>query len=129
MGGLALLLLAGLGRPVTPALARMTANEGVGGSFSTEVLDPPTAVSASAALLLRVNLSWTATVDVRATGYQVFRSTTNGGPYALVGTVPSRATTTFQDTVPLPGPYFYVLRSYFGSWTSVNSNQASVVAV
>lgn len=98
-------------------------------AFSTETLDPPTGLSASAALLLRVNLSWTATVDARATGYRVLRGTANGGPYAQVATIGSASTTTYQDTVPLPGQYFYVLRTTFASWTSVNSNQASLVAV
>jgi len=30
--------------------------------------------------------------------------------------------------VPLPGIYYYVLRTYYDSWTSSNSNQAQVVA-
>jgi hypothetical protein len=115
--------------PVQPALAVMTDNETVAATFSTETLDPPTSLTATAALLLRVNLSWTATVDLRATGYQVYRGTASGGPYTLITTITPRATTTYQDTVPLPGQYYYVLKTYFGSWTSVNSNQASVIAV
>ena len=122
-------MLAGIGRPVTPVLARMTDNETVASSFSTETLDPPTALAASAALLLRVNLTWTVTPDTRATGYLVLRGTASGGPYTEVATITSRATTTYQDTVPLPGVYYYVLRTYYASWTSVTSNQASVVAV
>lgn len=123
------IVLAGVGRPVTPVLARMTDNETVASSFSTETLDPPTALAASAALLLRVNLTWTVTPDTRATGYQVLRGTASGGPYTQVATITSRATTTYQDNVPLPGQYYYVLRTYYASWTSVNSNQASVLAV
>jgi hypothetical protein len=122
------LALVALVWPVQPALAVMTDNETVASTFSTETLDPPTSLTATAALLLRVNLSWTATVDVRATGYQVYRGTTNGGPYSLITTISPRTTTTYQDTVPLPGLYYYVLKTYFGSWTSVNSNQASVLA-
>jgi hypothetical protein len=113
---------------VQPALAILSDNEAVASTFSTETLDPPTSLTASAALLLRVNLSWTATVDARATGYQVLRGTASGGPYSLVATITSRATTSYQDTVPLPGQYYYVLKTYFDSWTSVNSNQASVIA-
>lgn len=129
----ALVILANLGFvslawPVQPALALMSDNETVASTFSTETLDPPTSLTATAALLLRVNLSWTATVDARATGYQVYRGTANGGPYSLITTVSPRTTTTYQDTVPLPGIYYYVLKTYFGSWTSVNSNQASVIA-
>jgi hypothetical protein len=122
------LAFAALAWPVQPALAVMTDNETVASTFSTETLDPPTALTATAALLLRVNLSWTATVDLRATGYEVFRGTASGGPYTQITTITSRTTTTYQDTVPLPSQYYYVLKTYFGSWTSVNSNQASVIA-
>jgi hypothetical protein len=123
--GLGLTLLAW---PVQPALALLSDNETVASTLATETLDPPTGLAAAAALLLRVNLSWTATVDLRATGYQVYRGTASGGPYTLITTITSRATTSYQDTVPLPGQYYYVLKTYFDSWTSVNSNQASVIA-
>ena len=126
---LAGVVLAGIGRPVTPVLALITDAETVASTFSTETLDPPTGLSASAALLLRVNLSWSVTPDTRATGYQVLRGTASGGPYTQVATVTPRTTTTYQDTVPLPGQYYYVLRTYYASWTSVNSNEASVLAV
>jgi len=123
------LSLATLAWPVQPALAIVSDTETVASTFTTETLDPPTGLAAAAALLLRVNLSWTATVDLRATGYQVYRGTASGGPYTLITTITSRATTTYQDTVPLPGQYYYVLKTYFDAWTSVNSNQASVLAV
>jgi hypothetical protein len=114
--------------PVRPALAILSEAETVPSTFTTTTLHPPTSLSASAGLLLRVNLSWTATTDPRATGYQVLRGTANGGPYSQVATVTSAATTTYQDTVPLPGVYYYVLRTYYDSWTSANSNQAQVIA-
>jgi hypothetical protein len=114
--------------PVRPALAILSETETVASTSTTTTLHPPTNLSAAAALLLRVNLSWTATTDPRATGYQVLRGTANGGPYSQVATVTSKATTTYQDTVPLPGIYYYVLRTYYDSWTSGNSNQAQVVA-
>lgn len=126
---LATALLAGLARPVPVTLALMTETETVAATMSTEVLDPPTNLNATAQLGLIVNLTWTATVDLRATGYQVLRGTSNGGPYTQIGTVTPRTTTTFQDLPVVPGTYYYVLRSYYGSWTSVNSNQRSVVAL
>jgi hypothetical protein len=126
---LANLVFIALAWPIQPVLAVMTDNETVASTFSTETLDPPTSFTATAALLLRVNLAWTVTVDARATGYQVFRATASGGPYTQVATVTPRSATTYQDTVPLPGQYYYVLRTYFGSWTSVTSNEASVIAV
>jgi len=114
--------------PVRPALALLTESETVDSTFTTTTLNAPTGLSAAAALLLRVNLSWTATTDPRATGYQVLRGTANGGPYSQVATVTPKTATSYQDTVPLPGIYYYVLRTYYDSWTSANSNQAQVIA-
>ena len=119
----------GLGRPVAWTLAVIGDIETVDSTFTTETLDPPTSLTATAVLFLTVNLSWVATVDTRATGYQVFRGTVNGGPYTQIGTVTSRTTTTYQDLPLVPGTYYYVLKTYFGSWTSVNSNQASATAL
>jgi hypothetical protein len=120
--------VAHLAWPLQPVLAILSENEVVQSTFTTTSLHAPTGLSASAALLLRVNLSWTATTDARATGYQVLRGTANGGPYSQVGTVAGKATTTYQDNVPLPGTYYYVLRTYYDSWASANSNQAQLIA-
>ena len=122
------LVLVGVACPVRPVFALLTESETVASTFTTTTLNPPTGLAAAAALLLRVNLTWTATTDPRATGYQVLRGTANGGPYSQVATVTPRTATSYQDTVPLPGVYYYVLRTYYDSWTSSNSNQAQVVA-
>ena len=122
------LVLVSVAWPVRPALALLTESETVDSTFTTTTLHAPTSLSAAAALLLRVNLSWTATTDPRATGYQVLRGTANGGPYSQVATVNPKTATSYQDTVPLPGIYYYVLRTYYDSWTSANSNQAQVIA-
>jgi len=124
----AFLVLAGLAWSPRPALALLSESETVASSFTTTTLQPPTGLAASAALLLRVNLSWIATTDARATGYQLLRGTANGGPYTQVATVTPKTAATYQDTVPLPGIYYYVLRTYYDSWTSASSNQAQVIA-
>ena len=129
----ALLLAALLGVDVAwpgrIAVARMTDVETVAATFTTEVLDPPTSLDATATLGLIVTLTWTPTVDTRATGYQVLRSTTNGGPYTQINTVTPRTATSYVDLPLVPGTYYYVLRTYYGPWTSVNSNQDSVLAL
>ncbi len=122
------LVLVSIAWPVRPAFALLTESETVDSTSTTTTLHPPTGLAAAAALLLRVNLTWTATTDTRATGYQVLRGTANGGPYSQVATVTPKTATSYQDTVPLPGVYYYVLRTYYDSWTSSNSNQAQVVA-
>ena len=126
---LATVLLAGLGRPVPVTLALLTETETVAATFTTEILDPPTNLNATATLGLVVTLTWTATVDARATGYQVLRGTASGGPYTQIATVTPRTTTTYVDLPLTPGNKCYVLRSYYGSWTSVNGNEDCVFAL
>jgi hypothetical protein len=119
----------GLTLPATTTVALLGDAETVAATVSTETLDPPTSVDATALLFLTVSITWVATVDSRATGYQVLRSTTSGSGYAVIGTVTPRTATSYTDLPLVPGTYFYVVRSYYGSWTSVNSNQDSVFAV
>jgi hypothetical protein len=126
---LAIAFLLALAHPVSPALARMTDVETVASTLSTETLDPPTSLDATAALGLVVTLTWTPTVDSRATGYQVLRGTSSGGPYTQLATVTPRTATSYVDLPLLPGTYYYVLRTYYGGWTSVTSNQDSVFAL
>ena len=76
-----------------------------------------------------MDITWTPTVDLRTTGYRVMRGTTSGGPYSLVGTVASRTMKSFTDLPLVSGTYHYVVRTYYGSWTSVNSNQDSAFAL
>jgi hypothetical protein len=82
----------------------------------------PTGVTATAAGANQINLSWTASSG--ATGYNVYRSTTSGGPYTLVG---SSATTSFSNTgLACNTGYFYVVRATnSGTCESGNSAQAS----
>jgi hypothetical protein len=120
---------AGLTLPTSTTLAILGDTEAAASTFSTETLDPPTSVNATAILFLTVSLTWVATVDVRATGYQVLRSTTSGSGYSVVATVTPRSATAYTDLPLVPGTYYYVVRSYFGSWTSANSNEASVVVL
>jgi hypothetical protein len=135
MAGLALAVAmaivgsSGLTLPATSTLAILGDIEAAASTFSTETLDPPTGVNATALLFLTVSVTWVATVDTRATGYQVLRSTTSGSGYTLVGTVTPRSATSFTDLPLVPETYYYVVRSYFGSWTSVNSNEDSAFAV
>jgi len=80
----------------------------------------PTGVTATAASQTQINVSWTASAG--ATSYNVLRSTTSGGPYALVGTSP---TTSFADTgLTCNTAYFYVVQAV-GACASANSAQAT----
>lgn len=68
-----------------------------------------------------VGLAWTAVSG--ATGYQLLRSTVNGGPYTQVGS--SVGNTTSDATASCGTTYYYVTRATNGSCVSGNSNQVS----
>lgn len=105
-------------------------NAGGAGANSAEVLvqplDPvevpvvPTAVTAVAGNA-QVNVGWSAVAG--ASSYQVKRSTTNGGPYAVLA---SSVNASFVDGGVTNGvTYYYVVAAVGAAGTSANSMQAS----
>jgi len=70
----------------------------------------------------KVDLSWSAVTD--ATGYNVKRSTTPGGPYTTIAT--GVTGTTYTDTTVTNGTtYYYVVTAVNAGVESANSNEAS----
>jgi hypothetical protein len=117
-------VLVGLTAAKAPTtLARLTGQGTSTYSMSTDTLAPPTGLAASGPTIAA--LTWTASNDAYAAGYQVLRSTTSGSGYALVKTVTPGSSTSTTDS-PGNGVFYYVLRSSFQNWLSVNSNEASV---
>ncbi|MFL5775358.1 MAG: hypothetical protein ACJ76W_03700 [Chloroflexota bacterium] len=92
-------------------------------SLATDTLAPPTGLAASGTVT--ATLSWTPSNDAYAAGYEVRRSATSGSGYSLVSTVTPGSATSTTDS-PGAGTFYYVLRSYFQNWRSVDSNEASV---
>jgi hypothetical protein len=120
----ALLVAASLGAaPIS--LARLTDAASSTKAVGSDTLDPPSTLGATGGTL--ASLTWTATPDTYAAGYDLQRATTSGGPYAVVGTITPRTTVATTDSPSASGTYFYVLRSTLQSWQSVISNQASAV--
>ncbi len=73
-----------------------------------------------------VNLSWNATVG--ASSYDLLRSTTNGGPYAVIAS--NVAGTSYLDTTVLNGTnYYYVITAVNTGGQSSDSAQASAMPV
>jgi len=93
-------------------------------TLTTDTLDPPISLAASV-VGSDIRLDWTPTNDTYATGYRVFRSATSGGPYTEIHTVTPSTVTTYTDPSPGSGTFYYVLRSYYENWNSVDSNEAS----
>jgi hypothetical protein len=63
-----------------------------------------------------------------ATGYNIFRSGTSGGPaadpYVKIGTVTPGSNTTYTDsTATFPNTYYYVVQAFNGIYLSPNSNE------
>jgi hypothetical protein len=119
----AVLVPALLGTSTVASLARLTDTASSSEAISTDTLDPPTSLAATGGS--SVALTWTATTDTYATGYELQRGTVTGGPYSLVATITPRTTVSTTDAPGSNGTYFYVLVSAFQNWRSVNSNQAS----
>jgi hypothetical protein len=105
-------------------LAYLTDTDSSSLSVGTDTLDPPTSLTSSAGNSA-AGLTWVATVDAYASGYEIWRSTVSGSGYALVGSATPRSATSASDSPGAAGTYYYVLRSYFQNWRSVDSNQAS----
>ena len=93
-------------------------------SFTTDTLNPPTSLAAIGGATT-ATLTWVPTVDIYAAGYEVWRSTTSGSGYAFIGNVTPRTATTTTNAPGASGVYYYILRSYFQNWRSLNSNEAS----
>jgi hypothetical protein len=105
------------------SLARLTDLDASTEAIATDTLNPPTGLAATGGA--SAALTWTATSDTYATGYEVWRGTVSSGPYALITTVTPRTTVAATDAPGTSGTYYYVLRSLFQNWRSVSSNQAT----
>jgi hypothetical protein len=125
----ALTVVAAGGAASPTSSARFVDAASSGASFSVETLDPPTGLAAATAGST-VTLTWIPTVDAaRATGYQVLRGTSPGGPYTEVGTVVPATSTTTTDG-PGTGTFVYVLRATAGlTWISADSNEANATVI
>ncbi len=110
--------------------AFQSSSSAVSESITTGSLAAPTLVKATCvALSSNVTLTWTATTSTIATGYKIFRSTTNGGPYTAIGTVTGRTTTTYTDTIATLTTQYYVVQATRNNWTSPDSNQSGVQSI
>lgn len=96
--------------------------------FSTATLQTATGLAADTTCdgtnLAKITLNWTATSSNFADGYDIYRSSVDGGPYSKIDHMSGRTTTTFTNSaLSTNSSYFYVVQSTAINWTSNNSNQ------
>jgi hypothetical protein len=129
-------LLVGWTPPSATTLALVTDTSSVTAALSADTLNPATnlrctgLLTCTLAFVVKPTLTWTATPDTYATGYDIYRSTTSGSGYLQIDSVAGRTTTTYTDTtVSALTTYYYVVRAHAAVWTSVNSNQVTVIVL
>ena len=98
----------------------VTANSG--NAIGADTMDAPTALMATDGVTIQ--LDWTATADTYASGHRILRSSSSGGPYTQIAELTPRATVSYVDSAP-EGTYYYVARSFFGSWESTDSAETT----
>ncbi|HEV2013171.1 MAG TPA: fibronectin type III domain-containing protein, partial [Candidatus Dormibacteraeota bacterium] len=89
-----------------------TLSVGITGTESGIAVTPraPMGLTATTNGTAEIDLSWTASPG--ATGYNLKRSTTSGGPYSQVGGTPTTATASYHDTGLSAGTsYYYVVQA------------------
>jgi DNA/RNA endonuclease G (NUC1) len=113
---------------VSNGMAADAAGNALAAAFTTgevyTVNKPPAAPTSLVATAgnATVGLTWTASSG--ATGYNVKRSTTNGGPYTTIA--PNVATASYTDNAVTNGTtYYYVVSAINANGESANSAQAS----
>jgi hypothetical protein len=74
----------------------------------------------------QVNLSWSAPTGSLSYQYLVWRATSSGGPYEQIGAPTSG--TSYTDTVPAAGTYYYVITAVSSVGESGRSNEANATA-
>jgi hypothetical protein len=129
-----MVVLAALWATIAPASATFTASAAASTSVSTHLLGVPV-LSCGGVGVLSASFTWTAPADTTqpdvygsgnlATGYEVLRGTTSGGPYPVVV---AQSGTSYTDSLSA-GTFFYVVRTTKQGWKGAYSNERKVVAV
>jgi hypothetical protein len=100
-------------------------------TFTSNATNPPVTESLTGtgtpAPQHSVSLSWTASTST-VVGYNVYRGTQSGGPYAVLNGAADASTSYTDSTVQAGQTYYYVVTAVdSGGNESVNSNQAQAV--
>lgn len=104
-----------------PAAAEASFNQQAASaqSASSALLHPPTNLSIAKANC-SITLSWTPTVDAKASGYRIFNGTT------LLASVTGKATSSQAFKLPNNTPYSMTMVTVYLNWTSSSSQAVPV---
>jgi Abnormal spindle-like microcephaly-assoc'd, ASPM-SPD-2-Hydin len=122
-------LSAGQSVPITVTFTPATTGSATGTvTITSNASNSPAVITLTGASHL-VNLSWTASTTSTVVGYNVYRGTISGGPYAVKLNSTVVPATAYTDTAVQAGQtYFYVVTAVDSSGAeSVYSNQASAL--
>jgi hypothetical protein len=122
-------LNAGQSVPITVTFIPATTGSATGTvTITSNASNSPAVVTLAGGAHL-VNLSWTASTTSTVVGYNVYRGTISGGPYAVKLNSAVVPGTAYTDTAVQAGQtYFYVVTAVDSSGAeSVYSNQASAL--
>lgn len=123
------IMVAALGQT---ALASFSSAPSASATYTSAALDAPTGLSVVQAVCTvgvsdSAQLSWSQPSNNKAAGYEISRSTSNGGPYTPVTTVTGASTTTYTDTgLAFTTTYYYVVTATKNNWKSGQTTQVSV---
>lgn len=97
-------------------------------AYSAAALAAPTSPATAPGVCVvlshdRIVVSWSASTSTWATGYEVARSTTSGGPYSVVGTVGAAQLSFSDGPLTFSTTYHYVVRATKNTWRSPDSAQ------
>jgi len=132
--GLTTPLTLGAGQSVTASVVFTPSSPGsLTGSFSllangAPLLTIPLSGTGVTPTAHSVDVSWAASTSASLQGYNVYRSTTSGGPYSKISALLSNTTLLFTDRTVLSGQhYFYVVTDVNTSGVeSATSNEVAV---
>ena len=107
-----------------------TVSDGSPGSQATATVVVTVTPVNDAPSVAPFTLSWAPSPSPNVVEQHVYRSTTAGGPYQLVGLIQDPTATSFTDTngLQVGTAYYYVVRAYDGIRESVNSEELRGVA-
>lgn len=121
-------LAASIGVAALPSTAKFTRSDTSVGTFSSDTVKPVTGLAVTSDNFDELNLSWAASTTSYVTGYKVYRATTSTGPWTLVGTIGSPATTTYTDVSTSITRWYYRVDSIARNWIGPSLNALAPVA-